>query len=319
MTPEEENKIEQWGRKLNDEFRLDLILTENKRSELFRDFCDNLTRIVPKIRVKVEHEEDKTPPEIRIGNVRYQAIPTGEELAPFLEVLHGGAYYARQLPQSIRDQLDKLKIHSLLKIFITPRCPFCSVTVKQLLSLAAANEYVKITIIDGILFSERAKSDNIHSAPTVLLDDQFRRSGSVEIQELVDVMLNRDPSQISAASLKSMFEAGDALKVAKMILDNGKMIPALLELLVDEKWPVRLGAMVAFETIAAKNSRLAAYAIPFLWESFPQAVDTVKGDILFLLGQTGDDRVIPKLKTILHGSYPSDIKEAAKEALEAFK
>lgn len=318
MTPEEEKKIEQWGRKLNDEIRLDLILTQNKRSELFRDFCDSLARIVPKIRVKIEHEEDLTPPVIRINNVRYQAIPAGEELEPFLDVLDEGADYADQLPHSIRDQLEELKTHALLKIYITPQCPFCPATVKQLLSLAAANEYVKITIIDGTLFSEMAESDNIHSAPTVLLDDQFRWNGSVKVQELVGIMLNRDPSQISTASLKSMFEAGDALKVAEMMLDNGRMFSALMELLVNEKWPVRLGAMVTFETIATKDRKLAAYAIPFLWKSFPHAKDTVKGDILYLLGQTGDESVIPKLKAVLSGSYPLDIKEAAEEALEAF-
>jgi glutaredoxin len=318
MTPEEEKKIEQWGQKLNDKIRLNLILTKNKRSELFRDFCDSLARIVPKIKVKVEHEEDPIAPVIRIGNVGYQAIPAGEELEPFLNVLNDSADYVKRLPLSIRDQLDKLKIPALLKIYITPQCPFCPATVKQLLSLAAVNEYVKLTIIDGTMFSEMAESDNIHSAPTVLLDDQFRWSGSVKAQEIVDIILNRDPSQLSAASLKSMFEEGDAVKVANMILDSGKIFPALMGLLVDEKWPVRLGAMVAFETIALKDSKLAAYAVPFLWKSFPQAKDTVKGDILYLLGQTGDDRVIPKLETVLNGPYPLDIKEAAEEALEAF-
>ncbi len=318
MTPEEEKIIEQWGRKLNDEIRLDLVLTQNKQSEMFRNFCDRLARIVPKIRVKIEHEEDLTPPVIRINNVRYQAIPVGEELEPFLAVLDEGCDYADQLPHSIRDQLEELKIHALLKIYITPQCPFCPATVKQLLSLAAANEYVKITIIDGTLFSEMAESDHIHSAPTVLLEDQFRWSGSVKVQELVGIMLNRDPSQISTASLKSMFEAGDALKVAEMMLDNGKIFSALMELLVNEKWPVRLGAMVTFETIATKDRKLAAYAIQFLWKSFPHAKDTVKGDILYLLGQTGDESVIPKLKAVLSGSYSLDIKEAAEEALEAF-
>ena len=318
MTPEEEKKIAQWGRKLNDEIPLDLILTKNKQSELFRDFCDSLGRIAPKIRIKVEHEEDPIPPVIRIGNVGYQAIPAGEELEPFLNVLNDSADYVKQLPLSLRNQLDELKIHALLKIYITPQCPFCPAMVKRLLSLAAVNEYVKITIIDGALFPEMAESDNIHSAPTVLLDDQFRWSGLVEVQEIVDIILNRDPAQLSAASLKSMLAEGDAVKVGNMMLDNEKFFPALLELLVNEKWPVRLGAMVAFETIATKDNKLAAYAVPFLWKSFPQAKDTVKGDILYLLGQTRDDKVIPKLKKVLNGPYPLDIKEAAEEALEEF-
>ena len=49
------------------------------------------------------------------------------------------------------------------------------------------------------------------------------------------------------------------------------------------------------------------------------AEDAVKGDILYLLGNAGDKRVIPKIETLLNGPYPVEVIDAAKEALEALK
>jgi hypothetical protein len=167
-----------------------------------------------------------------------------------------------------------------------------------------------------MLFPEMAKSDNIKSAPTVLLDEQYRWTGSVQVQEIVDMTLNRDPAQLSTTSLRNMFEDGEAVNVAEMMMSSGKVFPAFLELLVHEKWPVRLGAMVVFETVAAQNSSLASQTIPFLWERFPGSEDTVKGDILYLFGISGDQRTIPKLETVLNGHYSDEVKEAAAEALK---
>ena len=158
----------------------------------------------------------------------------------------------------------------------------------------------------------QAKANKI----VLTLDDLYRWTGSIQAREVVDMILTRDPSSLSAASLRDMFEDGDAVGVAEMMLGRKKIFPAFLELLIHDKWPVRLGAMVAFETIAAKSSDLAARAIPFLWERFSLAEDTVKGDILYLLGVSGDKKTTPKLTTILSGPYSAEIKEAAADALK---
>jgi alkyl hydroperoxide reductase subunit AhpF len=319
MTSEEEKKIARWGETLEDDISIELTLTQDDRSGLFKNFCDQLTRLAPKIRLKKENEAKSSPPFLRIDNIRYQAIPTGKELDPFLNVLADFNNPVNPLSPEVQKQLDQLRLPAFLKTYITPHCPFCPTTVMQTLSLAVANELIKLTIIDGALFPEMVKSDNIQSAPTVLLEDQFRWSGSIQIREIVDIILNRDPAQLSEFSLMDMLSSGDAESVANMMIDSKKIFPAFMALLVHEKWPVRLGAMVAFETIAEQHQGLAAQAIPFLWKRFSQAEDTVKGDILFLIGKSGDDGNIPMLEKVLNGSHPIDVKEAAAEALEDFK
>ena len=317
ISQEEKKKIADWSQTLKDDIRIQLILTEDERSQAFKDFCDDLTGIAPNIKIKREKDDESKPPIIRIGNVGYQAIPTGKELEPFLSVLADGDGQTQNGPLSVHQKLHQIRVPALLKVYIMPRCPFCPATVKQLLCLAAASESIKLTIIDGSFFPEKAASDNIQSAPTVLLDDQFYWTGSMQMEEIVDMILNRDPSRLSASSLKVMFEEGGAVKVAGMMLDSGKIFPAFTELLVHKKWPVRLAAMVTFETIAEENYTLLHHTIPYLWDCFSTAEDTVKGDILYLLGKSGDKGIIPKLETVLNGPYGVDVKEAAQEALEA--
>ncbi len=320
MIPEKEEKqIADWSQTVRDDIRIHLILTKDERSQAFKDFCDDLTRITPKINIKREKDDESKPPVIRIGNVGYHAIPTGKELEPFLSILADGYGQTQNDPLSVQQKLNQIRVPALLKVYIMPHCPFCPATVKQLLCLAAANESIKLTIIDGAFFPEMAASDKIQSAPTVLLDDQFYWTGSTQTEEIVDIILNRDLSRLSVSSLKTMFEEGNAVEVARMMLDSGKIFPAFTKLLVHKKWPVRLAAMVAFETIAEEDHTLVHHTIPYLWDGFLLAEDTVKGDILYLLGISRDKRIIPKLETVLNGPYGDDVKEAAQEALETLK
>jgi hypothetical protein len=315
ISEEEKKQIANWGRTLKENIFIRVVLTGDERSRKFQDFCEALEQIVPMINLKKDKNEDAKFPVIRISNVAYQAIPMGQELEPFLMAMSGKGDDIQDISTSVQDKLLQVRIPAHLKIYIMPHCPFCPALVKQLLLLAAACNSIRLTIIDGALFPETAASDKIRTAPTVLLDDQFHWSGAVQIEDIVDMVLSRDPSKLNAPSLEAMFGDGGAIKVAELMLDTGKIFPAFLELLIHQKWPVRLAAMVAFETIAEKNRSLIRHAIPFLWSSFSEVEDTVKGDILYLFGISGDTQLIPKLETVLNGTYTVEVKEAAEEAL----
>lgn len=317
MTLQEEERIRKWNSELSGDIQISLIVTEDKRTEEFSEFCDNLRRLAPKIRITEEEGEPKEPPAIRIGHaVRYHAIPLGTELEPFLEALSVLDKRFSRLPVSIRDYLDKIRLPALLRLYVSRQCPFCPATVRQLIPLPATNELIQLAIIDCILFQEMAQSDRIQSVPTLLLDEQFRWTGSLQMEELVEIITNRDPAKLSASSLERMLKEGNAAKVAEMMLEKEKLFPAFFDLLIHKKWPVRLGAMVAMEEIANRNPELAAQVIEPLWESFHHVEDPVKGDIIYIFGESANYEIAPRLETILGSQYDTEVKEAAKEALE---
>ena len=317
MTPEEEAAIREYNSELSADIHISLLMTDDKRSEEFEGFCASLSRLAPKIHVTQEEEESREAPAIRIGHtLRYHAIPLGRELRPFLDALPVSDGRASSIPLSVQDRLKSMNVPAVLSLFIAQQCPFCPVTVQHITPLLAISEFMDLTIIDCTLFPEMAQSNRIQSVPTLLLDRQFRWTGSFGLEEVIEVMTNRDPSKLGSSSLKRMLKEGNAGKVAEMMLERKDIFPSLFDLLTNEKWPVRLGAMVVMEEITSRNPGLAAQVIDPLWERFQHVEDAVKGDIIHVLGESGNRNIAPWMHMVLDGEYDAEVKEAAKEALE---
>ncbi len=318
MKQEEKERIEKWCKGLSNELEIRLLATQDKRSQQLSDFCADLTRLAPKIRVVREEGGAHEMPSINIGSgLRYYGVPLGTELEPFLEALSdldSGA--SSRMPASMRNALAQVKVPAELTLYVSQQCPFCPVTSRQVIPLATINEWIRITVVDCALFPEMAQSHNIQSVPTILLEEQFRWTGRLPLEELVELMTNRDPAKLSVTSLEGMLREGHASKVAEMMMAEGRIFPAFTDLLVHEKLFIRLGAMVIMEEISSYNPELAAQTIDPLRERFFQAGDQVKGDIVHVLGECANREVVPWLHMILAGAYDVEVKEAAQEALE---
>jgi hypothetical protein len=177
-------------------------------------------------------------------------------------------------------------------------------------------ENLHLTIIDGTLFPEMVKIHDIKSVPAVLLEDQFRWTGSVVLEELVDTIETRNPLSLRPASLERMIKEGEAGRLAVMMMEAGMIFPAFYDVLTHDKWPIRLGAMVVIEEIAEKKPDLAAEALSPLWDRFQQAPVQIQGDIIHVFGEIGDPRSVSWLESVLSGNFDEEVKEAAREAAE---
>ena len=320
MTSEEKERIRKWRNSLSFEPELQLITTDDERCSELANFCEALTRLAPEIDLLKDEGDAGELPALGIGpRVRYHAVPLGTELEPFLTALSSDPTRLSQLSPPVQGVMKKVDMPAFLQLFVSQQCPFCPVTVQQLLPLPTASEHIRLAIIDGYLFPELAEQYHIRSAPTLVLDEQFRWTGSVPLPELIKIISDRDPASLGKDSLKSMLKEGHALQVAQMMLAGEKIFPPLLDLLVDEKMFIRLGAMVVMETIADQNAMLAAQVVAPLWERFPHVSDQVKGDIIHVLGTCRDTSVIPKLQAVLTGQFVDDVKEAARDALKHMK
>ncbi|MCP4690787.1 MAG: hypothetical protein GY859_22220 [Desulfobacterales bacterium] len=320
MTPSDEKAINAFGQALDHEVEVRLALNGDEREESFRRFCRELSSAAPKIRVRTETGEASDPPAIHVGKtITYHAIPLGPELPAFLGALAGPDHLASSLDKKIQQRLHRLDAPADLRVFIAPHCPHCPRVVEALLPLAAAGPRTRVTVIDGSLFTEMAEARSIRSAPTVLLDEDFRWTGSVQIPEIVEIMGARDPARLGVETLRDMLQDGDAERVAGMMLEKGEIFPNYLETLVHEKFPTRLGAMVALEYIAHQNPTLAAAVVEPLWERIETVEETVRGDIIHVIGETASRDAVPRLESIAAGSSNEEIVAAVEEALEKIR
>ncbi|MFO7600568.1 MAG: thioredoxin family protein [Candidatus Desulfacyla sp.] len=319
MTADEERRISDWHEGLAQEISIQCLVSNDDRTALFRGFCEQMTRLAPGVHVLYRKGDDaKQPPAILLNDrLVYHALPEGPELPPFLETLSLLGEAIPSISREIISRLDTLNAPCLLKLFIAPQCPFCPRTVRDLNPLAIANAWVRLTVVDGLLFPEMAQALNIQSAPTLVFDDRMQWTGQTSVNEILDVVLNQDPSLLSAASMENLLQEGKASMLARMMMAQGTIFPAFYDLITHEKWSVRLGAMVAMEEIIEQDRPLAAQCVGPLWERFPALDQQAQGDVVYILGEAGDRNIIRDLETVLSGPYNAETREAAREALES--
>lgn len=315
MTPQEELTIREWYLKQEAPVTLFLARGQGVADERLAAFCDRFKAAAPRARLRNAPDQSFRSPALIIGrhaNIAYQAVPEGRELNPFLEALSAATLdEAKQAAVVGQD----IALPAELVLYIAMQCPYCPQTVEQLTALAEANSALRIAIVDGLLFDQEAKAQSIRSVPTLILDDRMRWVGHIDMQEVIDQCVRRDPTQLSPASLRRMLESGDAARAAALMIDAGRIFPALIDLLVHESWSVRLGAMVTVEFLADQAAQLTDRLTAPLWQGFDALSEPVQGDVVQVLGQIASETARSCLQRIVSGDFADSVRQAAAEEL----
>jgi glutaredoxin len=315
MTPQEAQIIREWYLKQDAPTTIFLARGQGAADERLAAFCDRFKEAAPRTRLLNAPEQSYRAPALIIGrhaNIAYQAVPEGRELNPFLEALSAAALDdTKQAAPFGQD----IALPAELALYIAMQCPYCPMAVKQLTALAETNPALRIAIVDGLLFDQEARAQGIRSVPTLILDDHLRWVGRIDMQEVIDQCVRRDPTQLSPASLRRMLEAGDAARAAALMVDHDRIFPALIDLLVHERWSVRLGAMVTVEYLADQASELAAGLVAPLWDRFDTLSEPVQGDVVQVLGQVASETAKKHLRQIASGDFADSVRQAALEEL----
>lgn len=296
--------------------RLRLTLTGHARSDDFQAYGRQLTAASTAIDLLTDVTADPDPPWLETaGGIRFHALPEGDKLARLVDALKPpGGRDACLLPDH-QALLEAMTLPATVRLFIAPDCPFCPQALSQWIALARSGSQLRLHIIDGALFPEVAEDTNVRAVPTLILDDHWRWSGRIPVTDVLEQLATRDPSRLSADALDGIIKEGRAEEVARAMIEKATLFPGIIDLLVHDKWPVRLGAMVVMETIAAADPPLAARVVPILRAHYDRLDDPARGDVLYVIGETGDHQAVPFLREIAtHGTNP-ELRQAASEAL----
>lgn len=121
--------------------------------------------------------------------IRYLAYPTGSEFVPFLNSIQyfSGVrpYYADQIIAHLK-KIDK----SNMKIFITPTCPYCPVTVPVLTLFAIVSKgKLSAEIIDVNLNPDMGIKYKVQSVPHTVINEKKHIFGQFSPQDLLDKLV----------------------------------------------------------------------------------------------------------------------------------
>lgn len=317
MTPREESRIAEWQQRSDHPVSLTLLKTDAPRTAEFEAFAEALRRLAPRVSVKTDREDAPgSLPGFRLENgVAFHIIPLGRELAPFLTALDFGGPGGPAPPDGAAERLAVLRAPVELRLYVALACPHCPMVLRSVLDIVAASDRIGLSVIDGSLFPDRAAADDIQAVPTLFLEKK-RWTGQVRPEEILDALAGVDPADMSPATMERMIAEGNAGELASLMGAEGRIFPSLLNVATHESWAVRLGAMVAVETLVEDAPEVAGQLAAPLWDRFETADDTVRGDILYVLGLVGGPEDMVRLRRIAE-EHPSEaLREAAAEAAE---
>lgn len=307
--------IKEWKSGLDKHLIIDFHYGADEPGKALKKFCDSIERHTGIVTVHTHKLMDGDFSHIRINQqIRYYALPGEKELMPFLELLSGKA--ATHVSRDISEQALLVDIPCGIDIFIGQQCPFCPEAVRKIAPLAILNPKITVRVIDGILYPQLSEKYDIKSVPTVISCEGFRWSGTIPVKDLVSAMISRDPSSLGADSFENMIADGKALDIARMMMEKNDIFPSFIDVLLHEKWPVRLGAMVAAETLCESRPDLAALLISPLSKVFFDVDDNVKGDIIQVMAETRNRLAAEFLATVEVSDASDEIKDMAREAMD---
>jgi alkyl hydroperoxide reductase subunit AhpF len=319
MTPQDEQLIVDWNTRQETPASLSLAGDDGVNGEALAQFCDRLQSLAPIVEKRPAPDDPFRSPAIIVGrhaNIAFQAVPEGRELVSFLSTLENESREGSEPPQRPAAQCERIELPADLSLFITMQCPHCPKAVVDLAAIADAVPHLRLTVIDGMRFTETAETHDIRSVPTLILDDQIRWTGQIKVAEVIAQCIDRDPSRLSAASLRQIIESGEAARASAMMIAHGKLFPALVDLLASQRWSVRLGAMVTVEYLADEAPELAENLVAPLWDRFGALDESAQGDVAQVLAQIGSEAARECLNRIVSGDYPASVVEAAREELD---
>lgn len=322
LDPGAETMIQNWNHPLTEQIRITLMTADHALDSQFAAVADLLSGAASHLAIDVEKGEGDLPAFHLKENITWSAFPLGKALAPFLEALgqiNGTARSGGALAGPPGQALDAIDIPVRLTLYIAAECPFCPQMIRTVIPLARHCSNIRLHIIDGTLFPEAAQKDAVMSAPCLILDDDFRWTGQVPALEIVKMITGRDPSQLSAGTLKTILEQGDAAWITRQMMDKGAVFDAFITLLVHDTWSVRLGAMVVVEELAETDPALAAAIGPLLIPLFDKKEIPVQGDILYALGEAGNRQTMEWIRATLPLLSHQDLIDAAEDALETLE
>lgn len=261
-------------------------------------------------RLKVHREVSPfypSRPSLHFKNIQYLAIPAGQELGPFLDLLLTLSSDPAPLDQSLPA--------ASLEVLMAATCPNCAKVVEVCTTVAAVRPQIRLSIIDVQHYSDLAGT--ARSVPMVVVDGGYTFVGPLQEEQLLKILASKDSPDHIRAVLGSMVAAGRIQEAAPLLLKEPGL-RALAQLMQLGGLQDRMGLMLLAETVLEGDPHCLDRALPFLLPLLEGEDTSLRGDVADLLGQIGAPGACQALTLLLEDENP-DVRELAEEALDSLR
>lgn len=148
---------------------------------------DKLTLSVYDVDKDLKEKEDfdikMVPAIVTVGSkdygIRFFGIPVGYEFITLLSSIIDVSRNESGLEEDTKSELSKISEPVHIQVFVTPSCPYCPSMARLAHKMALESPMIKADVIEATEFQDLTLKYNIHSVPTVVINDRVRFEGAV--------------------------------------------------------------------------------------------------------------------------------------------
>lgn len=249
------------------------------------------------------------------GEVFYKALPEELEWEPFVRTIREFSRTNSHFESGLDDVIKTLSEKTCIEVAISPHCPYCGNIVTGVNSLAAHHHLISVTVIDVALDQEFVKSNNIMSAPTILINNQFAFVGQTSLQTIVHYITEHDEVSKMMLVLKKLMDVHEEQRAVREFIQSSHGPESISRFATAPELSSRLAALTLLELCLEECPEQTRKAVPFLIKQLEHPDITILCDVILALSILGDKRAIPHLSKLQN--HPNqDVQEGVEEALE---
>lgn len=163
----------------------DMLVGTDHRCAVLEEICSKISaRSHGKIKFRKVHSEHA--PGVRIlPNFTYLGLPTGTMTGTFVHMLADASGGELFTPASIRKEIAALKRKAELVVVIAVSNLESAEQARWAYELARISPKISVTVIDGVIFPEKAMQLGIKFTPTTIINGRVRVIGTARPDELL--------------------------------------------------------------------------------------------------------------------------------------
>jgi len=145
------------------------------------------------LKEKEEFDIKMIPAIVTVGSkdygIRFFGIPVGYEFITLLSSIIDVSKNESGLEETTKEELAKINEPVHVQVFVTPTCPYCPSMARLAHKMALESPMIKADVIEATEFQDLSLKYNIHSVPTVIINDKVRFEGAVSEKTFLDKIL----------------------------------------------------------------------------------------------------------------------------------
>jgi glutaredoxin-like protein len=190
-----------------------VLLFTSKRGCLYcgqtKQLLEDVASLTDKIKVEVldRDEEHAKVEELRVelapttvivasngSKLYYVGMPGGRQLRSLVEDLVDASNGRVEMDEEIRAIIDRVKSETVIRVFVTPFCPYSPLVVRYAHRFALENPVIRALMIETVEFPEIVKKYDVLGVPRTVINEGFGFDGAPTEKAFAEKVLEASTS-----------------------------------------------------------------------------------------------------------------------------